>query len=103
MDRKVLLQIKDTEAAAQALVANAKEEALQVVLRAEEESAAAFLRFSESCRQEIAERKGQAEMNASQCREDFAKETLQLCEFLRRKLSAQKPRAVDAIIEMITA
>ena len=102
MAEKAFLQIKETEAQAQALIKNAQEEAAQIIRQAEEETANAFLRFFELCKQQALEKKRQAEIAAQTESSKFAKETEELCAALKQKLLSQKQKAIDAVIQMIT-
>lgn len=103
MAEKAFLQIKEAEAQAQTLIKTAQEEAAQIIKRAEDETADTFLQFSETCSQQALEKKRQAETAAQSNSADFSKETTELCASLKQKLLSQKPRAVDAVIQMITA
>ena len=101
MAEKALLQIKDAEARAQALIENAREEAAQILKRAEEETAAAFLQLSETGRQQASEKRQQAETYAHANSLEFSKETAELCAALKQKLLKQKARAINAVIQSI--
>jgi len=102
MAQKTFLQIREAESKAQIIIKNAQEEAAQIIKRAEEETADAFSRFSDTCRQRVFEKKRQTEINTRKNSEDFSKETEKLCAELKEKLSMQKLKAVDAVIQNIT-
>jgi len=76
MAEKALLKIKDAEMRAQALIEIAREEAAQIITRAEEENAEAFARLSETCEQQATESKEQAQANAQTASTAFADETM---------------------------
>jgi len=103
MAEKAILQIKEAEAQAQALIKNAQEQAARIVKCAEEETADAFSAFSEACKREAAEKKGQAETAALASGAAFAKETEVLCAELKQKLSSNREKAVGAVIQSVMA
>ena len=103
MAKKAFLQIKDAEAQAQALIKNAQDEAVQIIKRAEEETANALLRLSETSRQQSSEMKRQAETAAGEDNNAFSKETEEQCADLKQKLLLRKPKAIEAVIQLITA
>jgi len=103
MAEKAFLQIKETESQAQTSIKNAQEEAAQIIKRAQEETTDAFLQLSETCKQQALERKRETEITTQANSADFSKETEELCAVLKQKLLLQKQKAVDAVIQMITA
>ena len=103
MARKPYVQIREAESEAQVIIENALEEQKRIVERAKEESADAFLRGADSCKQHVAEKHRQAEADAACSSEKAAQETAELCFALEKELSLKKPEAVDAVIRMIIA
>ena len=103
MAQNAFLQIKEAESQAQALIKSAQENASQIIKRAEEETTDAFLQLSETCKQQALEKKKKAETNARANSMEFSKETEELCVQMKQKLSLQKPKAVEAVIQIIMA
>ena len=101
MAQKAFAKISEAESQARITIKNAQEEAAQIIKRAEEETADAFSRFSDMHKQQAAEKKRQTEANIRKHSEVFSIETTELCAALKEKLSLQKPKAVDAVIQMI--
>ena len=93
--------IKEAEAQAQALIKDAQEEAVRIVKQAETDTADAYAQFTASYRQQMLDMKSQAEAEARSSFEAFTKETEALCDDLRQRLSAGKPRAVAAVMRYI--
>ena len=102
MAQKAFMKIKEAELQAQSNIKNAQEEAAQIIARAEKETADSFAQHSELCKRQAQEKKQQEEADAQSNSGDFSKETAENCAALKEKLSLQKPKAVNAVIEMIT-
>lgn len=103
MAEKAFTQIKEAEAQAKAIIKSAQEEAAQIIKRAEEETAGTFLQFSETYSQQGAKNKQQIETDAQNSSNEYSKETNELCIAVKQKLSPHKSKAVDAVIQAITA
>ena len=103
MADKALFIIKEAEAKALASVENAREEAERIIARAEKETADALLGLSDECERKVLGIKREAEINAGKKSEEYLAQTELLCSALKEKLSVQKQKAVDAVMQIITA
>ena len=103
MARESFLKIKEAESKALVSINDAREESERIVRRAEEESADAFLRFTEECRLRASERLKQAGLDARRASEVAAAETAAQCSALMEDLSARKRDAVEAVLRAIMA
>ena len=101
MAEKAFSQIKETEAEAQAIIVDAQDEANRIVKRAEEETAGAFIKFSDACKEQASDEVRKAEANAREDSIAFSKETAEMCAALEQELSAQKSLAIDKAIDVI--
>jgi len=101
MAEKALIQIKEAEAQAQVLLENAREEAAQIVARAEDKNAESFARLSEACGQQASESKQQAQANARAASAAFAEETMRQCAALKQQLLSRKAQAIAAVTQTI--
>jgi len=101
MANEALSQIKEAEAQAQTLIKGAQEEATQIVARAEKEAEDALVQLNELCSRDATQTKRQAEAVARSASAAFVQETTQLCAALGQELSAQKPKAVDAVVKSV--
>jgi len=101
MAEKAFTQIKEAELQAHELIKTANDEAMQIIKSAEKSAEDSFLRFSETCKKQALDKKIQTENDSKTAADEFSDETEKLCAELKNKLSAQKSKAVDAVIEII--
>ena len=103
MAQKALLQIREAESQAEAIIKNAQEEAERIIKHADEKTSDTFSRFCDICKTMASEKKQKAEDIACTDSEEFTKETAKLCMMLREKLSMHKTKAVDAVMQMVVS
>ncbi|MFA5561433.1 MAG: hypothetical protein WDA00_02185 [Eubacteriales bacterium] len=97
------MRIKEAEAQAQKIITSAQEEAARLIRRAEEEAADAFSRLTETGKRQALEKKQATEAAIRESNAHLSQENIALCEALRQSFLSNKARAIDAIIQIITA
>lgn len=103
MAKEAILHIKEAEAKAKQIIKNAGEQANRMIRHAEEETAIAFSQLSEEHERQALEKKQKTEAAIRENNEQFSKETAELCDALRQDLLSKKAKAIDAILQLITA
>ena len=102
MAETAIIQLKEAEERAREILVNARVDAEQLIRAAQADTAAAYLQCQEDGRKMTVDGRAQARQDAQVRSEAYIQETAALCVTVKEQMSARKPEAIEALVQLLT-